>query len=203
MIRMDNLHAFLRSRRSVRWFKPDPVPKSMIETLLTTAGFAPSAHNRQPWRYVVITTAEQKTALAEAIGEEFRHDLLLDGQTPDDAEAQVHKSRQRIESAPVAVALCADFACADDYPDRERQAADSLMLVQDTALGGMQFMLAAHAEGLASCWMCAPLFAPETMRVTLALPDSWDPQALILLGYPERIPEPRERKPVSEIVVFK
>ena len=201
--KMNDTQAFLRSRRSVRRFKPDPVPDSLIETILITAGFAPSAHNRQPWRYVVITSAGQKAALAEAMGEEFRHDLLADGHRADEAEAQVVKSRQRIQSAPVAVVLCADFACADDYPDRERQAADSLMLVQDTALGGMQFMLAAHAEGLSSCWMCAPLFAPETVRSILALPETWDPQALILLGYGDRIPEARVGKPVSETALFK
>jgi len=203
MIHMDDPHAFLRSRRSVRRFKPDAVPESVIQTILGTAGFAPSAHNRQPWRYVVITSAEQKSVLADAMGEEFRHDLLADGQTPDEADALVCKSRRRIENAPVVVALCADFACVDNYPDRERQAADSLMLVQDTALGGMQFMLAAHAEGLASCWMCAPLFAPETVRTALALPDTWDPQALILMGYPENIPEPRERKASNAIARFK
>jgi nitroreductase len=137
------------------------------------------------------------------MGEEFRHDLLADGYSPDDAAAQVRRSRRRIESAPVVVALCTDFACGDDYPDRERQGADSLMLVQDAALGGMQFMLAAHAEGLATCWMCAPLFAPETVRSTLALPETWDPQALILLGYADRISEPRGRQPVSEIALFR
>jgi nitroreductase len=77
------------------------------------------------------------------------------------------------------------------------------MLVQDTALGGMQFILAAHAEGLATCWMCAPLFAPATVRSTLALPETWDPQALILLGYADRISEPRGRQPVSEIALFR
>lgn len=200
---MVDFDAFLRSRRSVRGFRSEPVADSVIEAILVTASFAPSAHNRQPWRYVVVSNPVHKAALAVAMGEEFRHDLLADGHGADEAEAQVRKSRQRIQSAPVAVVLCADFACADEYGDRERQAADSLMLVQDTALGGMQFMLAAHAAGLASCWMCAPLFAPETVRSTLALPETWDPQALILLGYADRIPPPRERRPVSEIAVFK
>jgi F420 biosynthesis protein FbiB-like protein len=200
---MADIQAFLRSRRSVRRFKPDPVPVALIENILTTASFAPSAHNRQPWRYVVITSPGQKASLAESMGEEFRHDLLADGYSPDDAAAQVRRSRQRIESAPVVVALCTDFACGDDYPDHERQAADSLMLVQDTALGGMQFILAAHAEGLATCWMCAPLFAPETVRSALALPETWDPQALILLGYADRISQPRGRHPVSEIALFR
>jgi nitroreductase len=108
----------------------------------------------------------------------------------------------RIESAPVVICLFADFGSADPYPDAERQAADSLMLVQDTALSAMQLMLAAHAEGLGTVWMCAPLFAPETVRSTLATPETWEPQALILLGHPEKIPAPRQRKATGEIVRF-
>ena len=200
---MDDFQDFLRSRRSVRRLKPDPVPDSLLETILITADFAPSAHNRQPWRYVVVSSDGQKAMLAEAMGEEFRHDLLVDGHGPEEAADRVLKSRGRIQSAPVVVVLCADFARADAYNDRERQAADSLMLVQDTALGGMQFMLAAHAGGLASCWMCAPLFAPDTVRSTLALPETWDPQALILLGYADRTPDARPRNPVSTIALFR
>jgi F420 biosynthesis protein FbiB-like protein len=196
------LHDFLRSRRSVRRFKTAPVPRTIIEAVLTTASFAPSAHNRQPWRYVVITDEEQKVRLAAAMGEEFRHDLLADGLSPADAEAQVGRSRQRIGSAPVVVCLCTDFAAADPYPDANRQAADSLMLVQDTALGAMQFMLAAHAEGLGTVWMCAPLFVPETVRMALALPESWEPQGLILVGYPEKVPQTRGRKSVGELARF-
>lgn len=196
------LHDFLRSRRSVRRFKTAPVPRAVIETLLTTAGLAPSAHNRQPWRYVVIDGEERKAGLAAAMGEEFRHDLLTDGSTAADAEAQVNRSRQRIETAPVVICLCADFAAADPYRDADRQTADSLMLVQDAALSGMQFMLAAHAEGLGTVWMCAPLFVPETVRSALDLPESWEPQALILLGHPDKIPEPRGRKTIVEIARF-
>src|SRR5687768_2063471 len=50
------LHNFLRTRRSIRRFKPDPVPASVIEEILTTATYAPSAHNRQPWRFAVLAS---------------------------------------------------------------------------------------------------------------------------------------------------
>src|SRR5215475_1912615 len=50
-----DLHNFLRTRRSIRRFKPDPVPDPVIQNILLTAAFAPSAHNRQPWRFVVVT----------------------------------------------------------------------------------------------------------------------------------------------------
>jgi nitroreductase len=42
----------------------------------------------------------------------------------------------------------------------------------------------AHALGLAACWVCAPLFTPHLVSDTLGLPDEWQPQGLITLGYP-------------------
>jgi nitroreductase len=63
----------------------------------------------------------------------------------------------------------------------------------------MQLLLAAHAEGLGSVWVCSPLFAQETVRAVLELPKSWESQALYLIGYPQEIPEPRKRKSVVEI----
>jgi F420 biosynthesis protein FbiB-like protein len=173
-----------------------------MQRVLESAAYAPSAHNRQPWRYVVIRDAEQKAKFAEALGDEFRADLLTDSLSHNEIETRVLKSRQRIESAPLAVVLCTDFADADEYPDPDRTATDSLMLVQDAALSGMQFMLAAHAEGLATVWMCAPLFAPDTVRFALMLPNTWEPQALILAGYADKIPTPRERKKVEGYVRF-
>jgi F420 biosynthesis protein FbiB-like protein len=197
-----NFHAFLRSRRSVRRFKPEPISDAVIQRVLETAAYAPSAHNRQPWRYVVIRDAEQKAKFAEVMGDEFRQDLIADGLSRDEVEERVLRSCQRIESAPLAIVLCADFAEADEYPDPNRRAADSLMLVQDAALSGMQFLLAAHAEGLATVWMCAPLFAPETVRFALMLPNTWEPQALFLVGYADKVPELRERKKVEEYARF-
>lgn len=140
--------------------------------------------------------------LAQAMADDFMQALLADGQSRNDAEFQAHRSFDRISGAPVVVLLCADFACADDYPDADRRSADSIMLVQDAALGGLQFMLAAHAEGLSTVWMCAPLFAPETIRMTLSLPETWEPQALILLGYSLEERKARERRPPADFVRF-
>ncbi|MEW5941732.1 MAG: nitroreductase family protein, partial [Chloroflexota bacterium] len=50
----NELHAFLRTRRSIRRFKPDPVPGEVVSRILATATYAPSAHNLQPWRFIVI-----------------------------------------------------------------------------------------------------------------------------------------------------
>jgi coenzyme F420-0:L-glutamate ligase / coenzyme F420-1:gamma-L-glutamate ligase len=196
------LQSFLRSRRSVRAFKTDPVSPEIVERILETASWAPSSHNRQPWRFIVLQTQESKIRLAEGMGEEFRQDLSANGLDPETVERTVSRSRDRIVNAPLAVLLCLDPNTGDLYPDARRQQAEYLMGVQSTALAGGQLLLAAHAEGLGGVWVCAPLFAPDAVRASLNFPPEWQPQALLLFGFPARIPPARERFPISEVASF-
>ncbi|MER3459398.1 MAG: hypothetical protein C4309_12880, partial [Chloroflexota bacterium] len=66
-------------RRSIRRYRPEPVPQGLIVRLLEAACWAPSAHNRQPWRFAVIADAEVKERLARAMGARLRADLERDG----------------------------------------------------------------------------------------------------------------------------
>lgn len=197
-----DLHNFLRTRRSVRRFKSDPVPDSVIETILTTATFAPSAHNRQPWRFVVLNNSSTRKKLADAMAVDFQHDLENDGIPPEKIQAQLKRSKDRITSAPVAILLCLDMSEMDSYPDKRRTKAEFRMTVQSVAAAGMQLLLAAHAEGLGGVWACWVLFAVETIQRTLNLPEKWEPQAMFFLGYPEVIPEVRERKSLDTIIQY-
>ena len=197
-----DLHHFLRTRRSIRRFKPDPVPGSVIQNILTTATFAPSAHNRQPWRFVVVTDPSVKQYLADAMALDFERDLLRDGLPPEKIQSQITRSKDRITSAPVAILLCLDMSEMDVYPDEKRQHAERTMAVQSVAAAGLQLLLAAHAEGLGGVWACWPLFAQSTIQNTLKLPETWEPQAMYFIGYPIDIPEARERKPLQEVFYY-
>jgi len=64
-------------------------------------------------------------------------------------------------------------------------------------MAGQNLLLAAHHAGLGACWMCAPLFCPDVVRDALNLPDHWQPQALITLGYPAETRQ-RERRHIEE-----
>lgn len=195
-----NLHAFLRTRRSVRRFKADLIPDSVIERILMTATYAPSAHHRQPWKFAVITNLSTKEKLADAMAIEFKRDLQTDNLSPDIIEKKAASSRNRITSAPVVIILSTDMTDMDVYPDEKRNKAEYIMATQSVANAGMQLLLAAHAEGLGSVWVCSPLFVQETVQTVLKLPKSWEPQAMYFLGYPIEIPDARERKPLKEVV---
>ncbi|MGE5250777.1 MAG: nitroreductase family protein [Bacteroidota bacterium] len=197
-----DLHHFLRTRRSVRRFEPQALPASVIERILTTATYAPSAHNRQPWRFCVITSAEAKCRLADAMAADFARDLAADGVPAEKIEAQVKRSRARLVGAPVAILLCADMSEMDSYPDAARAGAERAMALQSVAAAGTQLLLAAYAEGLGAVWVCSPLFAPATVRRTLHLPESWEPQAMFFIGFPAEVPEPRQRKLMQEVAMF-
>ncbi len=195
-----DVHAFLRGRRSVRRFKPDPVPDSTIERMLCTAVSAPSAHNRQPWRFCVVRSPEVKSRLAEAMAADFRRDLVADHLPADQVEARVATSRSRINTSPLVVVMCMDMSEMDHYPDARRQEAERIMAIQSTAAAGLQLLLAARAEGLAGVWTCGPLFARETVRQTLELDPAWEPQAMFFLGQPDREPRAKDSKPLESIV---
>jgi F420 biosynthesis protein FbiB-like protein len=72
----------------------------------------------------------------------------------------------------------------DTYPDKRRQQFEHQMAVQSTAMAAQNLLLAAHAEGLGACWLCAPLFCQDVVRATLDLPKDWETQGAVILGYP-------------------
>jgi F420 biosynthesis protein FbiB-like protein len=193
---------WLSSRRSVRRFSDQPLDPGLLRRLLEGAACAPSAHHRQPWRFVVCSSPEARTRLAEVLGAEFERDLLADGVAAEVVMQRVERSRRRIQSAQAAVVLCADRRAQDVYLDEPRSLAESLMAAQGVAMAGENLLLAAHAAGLAGVWLCAPLFAPRTVQAAFDLPEEWQPQGLVLLGYPGETPAPRESLPLDQVACF-
>lgn len=186
----------------MRRFLPEPVPEEVLERVLEAATWAPSAHNRQPWRFTLLSSPESRQALAEEMGADFKRDLLGDGMALESVETQVKRSRTRILEAPAAILLSLDPVDLDLYPDEKRQRAEYTMAVQSVAMAGGTLLLAAHAEGLGGVWICAPLFAQEAVRRALSLPVGWDPQGLVLLGFPAKSPAPRHRLPLQKIIHY-
>ena len=191
-----SFHDFLRSRRSVRRFKPDPIPDSVIERILTTATYAPSAHNLQPWRFVVIKTPDVKPRLAKALTDKMRLDMQAEGAAESDIEKRVANSIRRINEAPVIILLCRDLTVV-----RVGTSEETIMNIQSTALAGLQLVLAAHAEGLGTNWICWPLYATQETQSILNLPENWEPQAMIIIGHANEQAKQKELKPLNTISI--
>lgn len=189
----------ITGRRSIRRYRPEQPARALIDSLLEMATSAPSAHNRQPWRFRVLIDDTEKEALATAMSARLTHDRLADGDAEDIVEADAARSRRRITEAPAVIVICLSMADMDRYPDLRRSRAEYLMAVQSVAMASQNLLLASHAAGLGACWLCAPLFCPGIACQVLDLPEDWQPQGLITLGYPADAGKPFIRHPLDRV----
>ena len=183
-IHPQDLLKFLRARRSLRRYQRRPIPDGILEQLLEAAIWAPSAHNRQPWRFVIVSEKAQKEGLARAMGAKLRADLEADGLPEPVIEKDVGRSFERISTAPLLILLCMTVSDMDAYPDERRSASERTMAIQSTAMAGQNILLMASSLGLGACWICAPLFCPDLVGAALDLPPDWQAQGMITVGYP-------------------
>jgi coenzyme F420-0:L-glutamate ligase/coenzyme F420-1:gamma-L-glutamate ligase len=191
---------FLKNRRSIREYTSREVSERILETILEAATWAPSAHNAQPWRFIVVKDSALKLKLAKTMANRWEKDLAKNGVSEKDLENLVKASVERFTKAPIVIVPCLTMAEMHHYPDKRRQKIEFLMGVQSVAAAIENMLLAVHAMGLGACWFCAPLFCPETVRKVLKIPPNFEPQVLITLGYPAYRPWPPPRKLLKEIV---
>ena len=200
----DDLRAFLRTRRSIRRFQPTPIADEVIARLIATATHAPSAHNLQPWRFVVVPTSRStpagsvgKDRLAHALTSAMRADMASEGAPVSEIDSRVANSIRRIEQAPVLILLCRDVTAV-----REHKPQDTVMAIQSVANAATYLLLAAHAEGLGGNWICWPLYAQEETREALDLPETWEPQAMVFLGWTDEEAKEKILKPINDLVMY-
>lgn len=186
----------IRTRRSVRAFLPRPVPEGLIEELVAVACTAPAPHHTRPWRFVLLGPAARE-ALAEAMGAAWRADLERDGVAQQRIEALLARSRAQLKNAPALLLGGLVDEGLRRWPDERRWHAEWGLAMHSFGAALQNLMLAAHAKGLASFWISAPLFCPEAVRRALRLPETFVAQALVALGYPEPSYRPRERPPLE------
>ncbi len=199
--RPTDLFSAISERSSVRSFRTDPVDRHHVVRAIEAAGWAPSPHGTQPWRFVLLESGEDRRSLANRMGASWREQLRLDDLPDDVIEHRVARSKDRLERAPVVAILCLFLGDAHQYPDPGRQRAETLMAIQSLGAAAQNFLLALHAQGLDSGWMCAPLFCPDLIREHLGLDGSLDPQAMFPIGRMDVPPKRRPRRPVEELIV--
>ena len=184
---------FISARRSIRAFQATPVDRARLEALVEAACLAPAPHHSRPWRWVVVDTLAAKHDLAEGMGRRWRTDLAADGLASERIDELVDASHTRLTGAPALLLGCLTWDGLDRYPDAARARAEWGMALLSLGAGVENLMLAATHDGLASCWVAAPIFCPEEAAAALALPPQWLPHALVLVGEPDTEYRPPDR----------
>jgi F420 biosynthesis protein FbiB-like protein len=192
---------YLKSRRSYKLeFSDKHVERDMVEQCIEIARWAPSAHNGQFWRYILLGKNKLRNDLIEKMNKKLREDLTVDGMTEQEIQEKIEKTKNNFIKSPYLILLCLDNKNLSKYNDVERDQNEFIMGIQSTSASAIYLLLAFEVYGLASCWYCAPLFAKEVISDTLKLPSSFIPLAFFTVGYPLHEVNAPERKPLKEII---
>jgi nitroreductase len=174
----------VRTRRSVRHYRPDPVPRAAIERCLEAARLAPSACNSQPWSFIVVDDPDTRARLAAA------------------AFGGVYSMCAFAESAPVLVVVITHPSrLAARLGGLWRRVAYNLI---DIGIAGEHFALQAAEEGLGTCWL--GWFHARGVRRVLGLPRSTRIDVLFSVGYPAEAAAPeaaRARRPLDDVRTYR
>jgi len=171
----------LRNRRSIRRFLPMPVDPEKLRACLDAARLAPSAHNAQPWRFVVVDDPELKSRLTSA------------------AFSGIYSGSKFAAQAPILIVLLVKRGLVAHHLGGRLQNVHYHLI--DMGIAGEHFVLQAEELGLATCWM--GWFNYRRVRKALKIPRKFKVVAMMPVGYAEKRPtrEP-PRKTFEEVVTF-
>ncbi len=178
----------------------EEVKEEKIKRIFEAARWAPSAHNAQPWRFVLIKNSSLKLKLARAMAKRWREDLSSNGFDEEKSDELILFSIRKFTEPPVLILVCLTMRDMNEYPDERRRRIEHTMAVQSVSAAIENILLAANLEGLSSCWFCAPLFCQDIVRKILKLPKEIEPQALIAIGHNDEILQPPVRKELKDLV---
>jgi nitroreductase len=203
-----SLLSLLRGRRSIRKFQTEAPPREEIEALVEAAVLAPSASNRQPWRFFV-AEGERIEAMASAVRRAVERVAGHVEPASEEAFRAYGDYFTRFEGAPLVLAplhreapvlsnLVGPGLGPDDRASIEAMEAGSSLIGASLALQNL--LLMAHARGLGASAMTGPLLAAPELRAILEVPAGWSLVALVPVGYPAEDPPAPERKPAARVL---
>jgi nitroreductase len=182
---MDALSA-IKSRTSVRRFRPDPVPREIIEQLLECAVRAPNHKLTEPWRFTVLT-GRAKDQFADIRGS-HRLKRFNDPSAPE-ALAAADKVRREAGETPVYIVVMS--VLNPDEMTREEDYAATMMAIAN-------FMIAAQSLGLGTYLKTGGVMRDPALVQLAGVPQDYRVVGILSLGYPAEVEEPRRRKPAAE-----
>lgn len=198
----------IKNRKSIRKYKPDPVPREKVELLLEAARWAPSGENAQPWRFIIVEDKEKIKAMGKVAAMADRRQFSAEfaaGETEKRLKKiKDPKKRQKImekltgghvssflENAPMVIIVCGRKDVWD--------------LPYDCSAAIENILIMAVAAGLGTCWVESPVMDvrdEEKIKEMLQIPKSFKVLTAISVGYPDEAPKPRPRLSQEELVFY-
>jgi nitroreductase len=171
MVEKTQLMKLFEQRYSVRRYLPQAIPEKELNEILQAGRLAPSAHNVQPQRILVVKS--------------------------DEGLSKLRKITSCVFNAPLVLIVCGDRSVAWVNPWDKISCAE-----MDSSIVTTLMMLKATEAGIGSCWICN--FERKSVKEAFDIPEKYDVECLLLLGYPDMEPAKYhyERVPLEDTVFY-
>jgi len=190
----NNFLKIISSRRSIRSFKPDPVPDKAIAAIIEAGRWAPSSANSQPWDIIVVKSDKTKKLIQESV----RRVITRIKELRDFPFLKTFTGHYMLE-APVQIVICGDPRF--QYVSMMHQVDDEIeqfALWGSVSMAIQNMLLAAHAQGLGS--VVFTNFYPSEVKKILGVPDPLKVICILPVGYPREVKIPPERRDLKEFM---
>src|SRR3990170_3515550 len=204
---IDQFVELARTRRSIRKFKPDPIPDEYIGKILEAARWAMSGANGQPWEFIVIKDKKIMKKLFEAGSESERQAAALEGSRTREMRQPWYRDLpntippSRFSDPPGIIAVRGDPRTAQ--ATALNRLCDRRWVIDENMANTTQMIhLAAAACGLGSQWVTVDRYYEELIKPILGVPPILRIFSLVPLGYPAMEPKKPYRRDLREIVHY-
>ena len=180
---MPDFFETLYSRRSIRAYRDEPVPRETIEKLLEDATWAATGSNMQPWEFVVVADRHFMKEISDSCKRNIMKKIEAD---PDSPWNRYEKSARNSDQNIFYNAPCLIYVVA---------LRSASLAIFDCSMAACNLMLSACARGLGSCWIGLGATPEREMRTKLDIPPDYRIVAPIIVGMPDQEPSAPPRKP--------
>jgi nitroreductase len=162
-----DFYEVIKTRRSIRSYKSDPIPEESVNRISEALRLAPSACNLQPWSFRLVLNEKKRADICACYGGKW------------------------LAEAPAIIVALGNYETCWKRPE------GTPITEIDIGIAMEHVVLAATAEGLGTCWICA--YKMEEMNKAMNIIPPWSVLAISPLGYPAETPQQKERKPADEL----
>ncbi|MFC2045748.1 nitroreductase family protein [Chloroflexota bacterium] len=196
----------VQKRRTIRSFKPDPVPDELIDKIIEAVRWAPSGANSQPWEFIVVKKQELKDGIVKIFEEgdvlAYRMELTREPQLRLPLYNKPPQQPPSFATAPVFIVMCGDPRTKIAYPIRDGSYRGQSNYLSSLASACIYLHLAATTLGLGAKWITATgiPFEQCLIKQLLEIPNELEIYETIAIGYPAHEPKPRMLRAKEDIV---
>jgi nitroreductase len=209
-MQIDEFLELAKKRRTIRRFKPDPIPDDCIEKILEAARWAQSGGNGQPWEFIVVKDKDTKDKISELVKEshkatwDIEKTRIEELRHPSYYKERRGESTESFQDAPVYIVVCGDprtvqatvlvthFLLCEGGPYAH--------FLKNIANATQILHLAAAACGLGSQWVTVMCTIEPRLKALLDVPVEFSIPTIVPIGYPSYTPAPSYRREFEEIV---